>query len=111
MGTDLSVACRPLESQINYRGTIATTCDVCGRQCSFAEPPYLVCGACEKRRYCGEACQIADWEAGHAQSCAGLLDEQPPRPANSFELFSAGDEARLTRERAERLRRMGMRGS
>ena len=46
-------------------------CDVCGRQCSFAEPPYPVCGACEKRRYCGEACQIADWEAGHARKCGG----------------------------------------
>ena len=45
------------------------TCDVCGVQCRFEEPPYPVCDACGVRRYCGEACQIADWEAGHARKC------------------------------------------
>ena len=33
------------------------------------QPSFPVCGACGKRRYCGEACQIADWEAGHARKC------------------------------------------
>ena len=94
-----------------YRRIRRRMCDVCGAFAGHDQSPFPVCGGCDARRYCGEACQIADWEAGHAQSCAGLLDEQPPRPANSFELFSAGDEARLTRERTERLRRMGMRGS
>ena len=31
--------------------------------------PFPVCGGCDARRYCGEACQIADWEAGHARKC------------------------------------------
>ena len=51
-------------------------CDVCGRQCSFAEPPYPVCGGCDARRYCGEACQIVDWEAGHARKCQMSADLQ-----------------------------------
>ena len=45
-------------------------CDVCGRVGSSEEPPYPVCDGCGARRYCGEACQLADWEAGHAQACA-----------------------------------------
>ena len=44
-------------------------CDVCGAVVGRAHPPFPVCGACGKRRYCGEACQIADWEAGHARKC------------------------------------------
>ena len=45
------------------------TCDVCGVQGNEDEPPFPVCGGCDARRYCGEACQIADWEAGHARKC------------------------------------------
>ena len=32
-----------------------------------------VCGGCDARRYCGEACQIADWEAGHARKCGAAI--------------------------------------
>ena len=45
------------------------TCDVCGAFAGHNQPSFPVCGACGKRRYCGEACQIADWEAGHARKC------------------------------------------
>ena len=45
------------------------TCDVCGAFAGHNQPSFSVCGACGKRRYCGEACQIADWEAGHARKC------------------------------------------
>ena len=38
--------------------------------------PYPVCGGCDARRYCGEACQIADWEAGHARKCQMSADLQ-----------------------------------
>ena len=44
-------------------------CDVCGAFAGDDQPSFPVCGACGKRRYCGEACQIADWEAGHARKC------------------------------------------
>ena len=71
-----SVGCQRKSWECGHRGACSTfrrrrrrMCDVCGRQCSFAEPPYPVCGGCDARRYCGEACQIADWEAGHARKC------------------------------------------
>ena len=48
-------------------------CDVCGAVVGRAHPPFPVCGACGKRRYCGEACQIADWEAGHAKKCGAAI--------------------------------------
>ena len=44
-------------------------CDVCGRVGSLEEPPFPVCDGCGGRRYCGAACQLTDWEAGHAQVC------------------------------------------
>lgn len=30
------------------------------------------CGECESALYCGRACQVADWKAGHGNSCARL---------------------------------------
>ena len=52
-----------------HRRTRRRMCDVCGAFAGDDQPSFPVCGACGKRRYCGEACQIADWEAGHAQKC------------------------------------------
>lgn len=38
-------------------------CDVCAKTAS------KLCGACRLRRYCGEACQRADWRGGHKAMC------------------------------------------
>ncbi len=43
-------------------GVGAPACDVCG---SAAD---TICGACRSRRYCGRACQRADWRA-HKPAC------------------------------------------
>ena len=48
-------------------------CDVCGAVAGREKPPFPVCGGCSARRYCGEACQIADWEAGHAKKCGAAI--------------------------------------
>ena len=52
------------------------TCDVCGAFAGKDQRPFPVCGGCDARRYCGEACQIADWEAGHARKCEMSVDWQ-----------------------------------
>ena len=44
-------------------------CDACGRKGTLEEDRFPVCW-CGARRYCGEECQKADWDAGHAQTCA-----------------------------------------
>ena len=44
-------------------------CDACGRGGEIEEDRFPVCW-CGARRYCGEECQKADWDAGHAQTCA-----------------------------------------
>jgi hypothetical protein len=59
-----------------FRRRKRRTCDVCGVQGNEDEPPFPVCGGCDARRYCGEACQIADWEAGHARKCQMSADWQ-----------------------------------
>ena len=56
-----------------FRRRKRRTCDVCGVQGNEDEPPFPVCGGCDARRYCGEACQIADWEAGHAKKCGAAI--------------------------------------
>ena len=48
-------------------------CDVCGAFAGKDQRPFPVCGGCDARRYCGEACQIADWEAGHARKCGAAI--------------------------------------
>ena len=55
------------------RKTMRRTCDVCDSFGGDDQPPFPVCDACGARRYCGEECQRWDWEAGHAQTCPGLL--------------------------------------
>ena len=63
--------------------------------------PVCWCGA---RRYCGEECQKADWDAGHAQTCAsghtwsariwicfGVSSKSGPRWRESYGVFSAKD--------------------
>jgi hypothetical protein len=45
------------------------TCAACGRQGSLEEDRFPVCW-CGARRYCGLECQMADWDAGHAETCA-----------------------------------------
>ena len=55
-----------------FRRRLRRICDVCGAFAGHDQPSFPVCGGCDARRYCGEACQIADWEAGHAQSCPGF---------------------------------------
>ena len=44
-------------------------CDACGRRGVIEEDRFPVCW-CGARRYCGFECQKADWDAGHAQTCA-----------------------------------------
>ena len=44
-------------------------CDICGAFAGDDQPSFPVCGACGKRRYCGEACQVKDWYARHAKTC------------------------------------------
>ena len=51
-------------------------CDVCGAFAGHDQPSFPVCGGCDARRYCGKACQIADWEAGHARNCEMSVDWQ-----------------------------------
>ena len=53
-----------------FRRRRRRTCDVCGDVAGKDQPPFPVCDGCGARRYCGEACQAADWEAGHKQTCA-----------------------------------------
>ena len=45
--------------------TSSSVCVVCG-----AEKAGL-CKQCKKVRYCGRACQVADWKAGHKAVCKG----------------------------------------
>ncbi|KAG2487785.1 hypothetical protein HYH03_013629 [Edaphochlamys debaryana] len=40
-------------------------CDGCGKHVAA----YKRCGQCRQRLYCGQACQAADWKAGHKLSC------------------------------------------
>lgn len=54
----------------DFRRRRGRTCDVCGEVAGKDQPPLPVCDGCGARRYCGEACQIADWAAGHKQTCA-----------------------------------------
>jgi hypothetical protein len=44
-------------------------CDACGRGGEIEEDRFPVCW-CGARRYCGEECQKADWDAGHSRTCA-----------------------------------------
>ena len=44
-------------------------CDACGRKGTLEEDRFPVCW-CGARRYCGVDCQKADWDEGHAQTCA-----------------------------------------
>ena len=44
-------------------------CDTCGRQGTLEVERFPVC-YCGDRRYCGEACQQADWDRGHSATCA-----------------------------------------
>ena len=97
MGTDLSVACCGACRAVFYcsvecqrkswedghkagcsafRRRRRRTCDVCGAFAGKDQRPFPVCGGCDARRYCGEACQIADWEAGHARKCEMSVDWQ-----------------------------------
>lgn len=34
------------------------------------------CAACRTDRYCGRACQVAHWKAGHKGECAALAAAQ-----------------------------------
>jgi len=45
---------------------VATKCTVCG------EPGHMRCIHCLHATYCSEACQKADWDAGHGDLCASL---------------------------------------
>ncbi len=45
-----------------------TTCDVCGSTGALS-----LCGGCRLRRYCGRACQRAEW-ARHKGTCARMRE-------------------------------------
>ncbi|KAG2496785.1 hypothetical protein HYH03_005193 [Edaphochlamys debaryana] len=61
-GRSAEFAARPVTAP-DERG-----CDGCG----VVFVKYLHCGGCRQRRYCGRACQAADWRAGHKQQCKQL---------------------------------------
>jgi hypothetical protein len=45
------------------RAGAPTRCHTCGARTS------QVCAQCRQRHYCGKACQMADWRAGHKRAC------------------------------------------
>ena len=69
------------------------TCDACGRRGRFEEDRFPVCW-CGARRYCGEDCQKADWDAGHSQTCASGHTWS----ATDLDLFRRVEEDRALRE-------------
>ena len=73
--TRSQVACQALpDPTLRRRRRI---CDVCGAFAGHDQPSFPVCGGCDARRYCGEACQIIDWEfRGHARKCQMSADWQ-----------------------------------
>ena len=43
-------------------------CDYCPACAHLAEPRFLVCSGCGRKRYCSEKCQREDWPA-HQKDC------------------------------------------
>ena len=41
-------------------------------------PATLRCSRCKQVRYCTNACQVADWKAGHKAECTALLGAKTP---------------------------------
>ena len=62
---------RPLSDfdRLRLRRLRRRVCDACGRQGTLEVERFPVC-YCGDRRYCGEACQQADWDRGHSTTCA-----------------------------------------
>lgn len=46
-------------------------CKRCGK--SGMEVQLSVCKKCDRVRYCGKACQLADWKEGHKEDCKNFV--------------------------------------
>ena len=63
------------------------SCSVCHKSPSACESSLLLCGRCKSVRYCGPACQRADWGT-HKSDCKRFV-ENAKQTADSAEAFSS----------------------
>lgn len=75
----IETGCAPMSETIKTRPDKAheAVCTTCGRQpcISTGMAPLLRCGSCKSARYCGKACQEADWD-NHKERCRKMKRER-----------------------------------
>mmetsp|Transcript_93770 Transcript_93770/g.205224 ORF Transcript_93770/g.205224 Transcript_93770/m.205224 type:complete len:516 (+) Transcript_93770:53-1600(+) len=68
-----------VEELKHWLDSMHATCGACGTKLTASTGSGAACGRCKQVRYCGRACQQADWKARHKLGClpatSSLADE------------------------------------